>query len=121
MAALTPETVEKFMHTQVACWNAGDREGFFNAYRSIAPNGLHIEYVGAHSGDGMQILAGMWEQQRSAIDIEEVALIVIGDEAVAHNRNKVKGSDLVIETIEQYHFADNGTVSVRYFIKKPQG
>ena len=60
-----------------------------------------------------------WQAQQAAIEIEEVALIVIGDEAVAHNRNKVKGSDMVIETIEHYHFSSDGQVSVRYFIKKP--
>lgn len=115
----SPAAVEAFMHKQVSCWNSGDREGFFQAYADIAPGGLHIEYVGAHSGDGIPILEGMWEQSRPSIEIEEVALIVIGDEAVAHNRNKVKGSDMVIETIEQYRFGDDGSVSVRYFIKKP--
>ncbi len=111
--------VEAFMHKQVSCWNIGDREGFFKAYQDIAPAGLHIEYVGGVSGDGIAILQGMWAQQQAAIEIEEVALIVIGDEAVAHNRNIVKGSDMVIETIEHYHFSSDGRVSVRYFIKKP--
>ncbi len=30
-------TIEHFLHAQVRAWNAGDKEGFFAAYRSVAP------------------------------------------------------------------------------------
>lgn len=117
----SPDTakIEEFMHGQIACWNAGDRDGFFNWYRSVAPNGLHIEYVGQHSGDGWQILEGMWEKNQAAIEIEEVALIHNGEEVACHNRNNMKGSDMSIDTIEVYRFAEDGTVHIRYFVKAP--
>lgn len=112
-------TMEHFLHSQVRAWNAGDKEGFFAAYRSVAPGGLQIEYAGRGPAvEGWPVLEGMWAQQNSRIEIEEVALIINGSEVACHNRNKVRGNSLAIETIELYHF-DNGRLTVRYFIQQP--
>jgi len=112
-------TIEHFLHAQVRAWNVGDKEGFFAAYRSVAPESLQIEYVGrGPAAEGWTILEGMWAQQNSKIEIEEVALIINGSEVACHNRNKVRGNSLTIETIELYHF-DNGRLTVRYFIHQP--
>lgn len=119
MTIVNEASVKHFMHTQVECWNAGDKEGFFGAYRELAPKDLRIEYVGGPAGDGWPILEGMWDQQQPKITIEEVALIVTGNEAAAHNRNRVNGTEMVIETIEQYRFESDGSVAVRYFIQQP--
>tara|TARA_R110002110_G_C13470525_1_gene720951 strand:+ start:66223 stop:66543 length:321 start_codon:yes stop_codon:yes gene_type:complete len=105
------------MHQQIACWNRGDHDGFFQCYRAIAPGSLTIEYVGKHTGDGWQILEGMWQQNQSKIEIEEVEMILNGNEVACHNRNNIRGTDNCIETIEIYRFDDNGEVHVRYFIR----
>lgn len=112
-------TILDFLHTQIACWNATDREGFLAAYRNIAPGGLTIEYVGRPASDGWPVLEGMWAQQNARIEIEEVAAIVNGNEAACHNRNKVKGTDMAIDTIELYRFDEGGRLFVRYFIRQP--
>jgi hypothetical protein len=112
-------TIEDFLHAQVQAWNAGDREAFFAAYRSVAPQGLTIEYVGRTApADGWPILANMWATQSAKVEIEEVVLIVNGLEATGHMRNKVRGTAMVIETIEFYRF-NAGHLAVRYFIRKP--
>jgi hypothetical protein len=112
-------TIENFLHTQVQAWNRGDKEGFFAAYHAAAPEGLQIEYVGrAPAAEGWPVLEGMWAQQSAKIEIEEVALIINGNEAACHNRNKVRGSSLAIETIELYSF-NGGKVTVRYFVRQP--
>ncbi|MDP2005381.1 MAG: nuclear transport factor 2 family protein [Rubrivivax sp.] len=112
-------TIENFLHAQVRAWNAGDKDAFFAAYRAVAPNGLQIEYVGrGPAADGWPVLEGMWAAQSAKIAIEEVALIVNGDEAACHNRNQVRGTAIAIETIELYRF-DVGHVNVRYFIRQP--
>lgn len=117
--SLDADTIRRFLHAQVACWNAGDQEGFLAAYRAAAPGGLTIEYVGRPASDGWPVLEAMWEQQNAAITIEEVAAIVNGNEAACHNRNRVKGTDRVIETIEQYRFGEGGRLFVRYFVGMP--
>lgn len=116
MSKLDKAQIEKFLHTQVACWNSSDRDGFFASYREVAPNDLHIEYVGKHAGDGWQILEGMWEKSQPVTEVEELALLHCGDEVACHNRNHIKGTGKYIDTIELYHFGDNGDVRVRYFI-----
>jgi len=110
--------IEHFLHAQVQAWNAGDKEAFLAAYRQAAPRGLTIEYVGKPAADGWPVLEGMWAQQSAKIEIEEVVAIVNGSEAACHNRNKVRGTAMAIETIELYHF-DDGHLTVRYFIRQP--
>jgi len=113
-------TIEAFVHAQVMAWNAGDKAAFFNAYREVAPNELTIEYVGrGPAADGWAVLEGMWSQQSAKIEIEEVAAIVNGNEAACHNRNKIRGTDKAIETLELYRFDDGGRLHVRYFIPQP--
>lgn len=111
--------IERFMHAQVACWNAGDKEGFFAAYRAAVPGRFSIEYVGNSSADGWAVLEGMWAKQNARIEIEEVALVINGHEAAAHNRNRIRDSCICIDTIELYSFNASGDLSVRYFIDQP--
>jgi hypothetical protein len=116
----TATAITAFVHAQAVAWNAGDREGFFAAYRRAAPNGLHIEYVGrGPATDGWPVLDRMWAQQAARIQIEEVTLVVSGAEAACHNRNHLRGTPTVIETIELYRFEGDGRLSVRYFIAAP--
>lgn len=111
-------TIEDFLHAQVGCWNAGDKDGFFAAYRKVAPNGLQIEYVGRPPADGWTVLDGMWDQQAAKVEVVEVLSIVNGSEAACHNRNQMRGTSMAVETIELYRF-DAGTLSVRYFLRPP--
>jgi hypothetical protein len=103
--------IEHFLHTQVGCWNAGDKAGFMAAYRQAAEGGLTIEYVGRDPADGWAVLEAMWERQNSAVEIEEVQVII--------NGNKIKGSGKAVETIELYRFDPGQRLSVRYFIRQP--
>ena len=117
--SMDADSIHGFLHAQVTCWNAGDKAGFLSAYREAAPAGLTIEYVGRPASDGWPVLEAMWERQNAAFAIEEVAAIVNGNEAACHNRNKVKGTGRVIETIELYRFDEGGNLLVRYFVAQP--
>jgi len=114
--SMDADSIRRFLHAQVACWNAGDQAGFFAAYRDAAPGGLSIEYVGRPPSDGWPVLAAMWERQNASITIEELAAVVNGNEVACHNRNRVKGTERVIETIELYRFDAGGALLVRYFV-----
>ncbi len=108
--------MDEFLHGQVDCWNAGDKEGFFAHYRAMAPNGLSIEYVGQpRHPDAWQVLEAMWARQNARIRIEVAACIVNGREAACHHRNLMREGEGGIDTIEQYRFGD-GTLEVRYFV-----
>ncbi len=117
---MPPDAIARFLHAQVDAWNGGDRQAFFDAYRAAAPRGLQIEYVGkAPAADGWPVLEAMWAQQSAKIAIEEALQVVNGSEAACHNRNKVRGTAVAIETIEVYRFDDAGRLSVRYFVQPP--
>ena len=116
--SMDTDAIRRFLHTQAACWNAGDKAGFLSAYREAAPAGLTIEYVGQPASDGWPVLEAMWTRQNAAIAIEELALIVNGNEAACHNRNLVRGTERAIETIELYRFDGEGRLHVRYFIDR---
>jgi hypothetical protein len=108
------QAIGDFLHGQVACWNAGDKEGFFDLYRKMAPNGLSIEYVGFAQGEGWAMLEAMWEQQRAGIRIEAIEVVIKGAEAACYHRN-FRGTEPTSRTIELYTFGA-GTLSARYFI-----
>ena len=111
--------IHKFLRAQLQAWNAGDKAAFLDAYRAMAPNGLQIEYVGRPATDGWPVLDTMWAQQNARISIEEVVTVINGNEAACHNRNRVRGTAVAIETIELYR-VDAGRLLVRYFIKQPE-
>jgi hypothetical protein len=115
MTVLDKNAIEHFLHGQVACWNKGDKDGFFAHYRHVAPNGLSIEYVGQPERDAWQVLEGMWAQQQSKIRVEVKQTIIKGSEAACHHRNAFIDGDGGIETIELYRF-EEGLLSVRYFV-----
>jgi len=116
MSNIDSKEIESFLHGQLECWNAGDRDGFFAHYRSVAPNGLEIEYLGRPVVEGFSVLENMWEQQNSKFIVEVELSIVAANEAACHHRNVMRDGSGVIETIELYKF-DQGKTLVRYFIK----
>ena len=111
------DTIKLFLHGQVTCWNAGDKDGFFKYYREAAPAGLNIDYVGQPQHDAWLTLGGMWAQQNANVRIEVVACIVNGSEAACHHRNHFRTSDGFIDTMELYRFFD-GQLEVRYFVAR---
>lgn len=109
--------IERFLHGQVECWNNGDKEGFFEHYRSVTRSGLSIEFVGRPlPTDSWEILEGMWAQQQPRCRIEVRETIINGEEAACYHYNAMRDGNGGIETIELYRF-DGGRLWVRYFIK----
>ncbi|MDE1164389.1 MAG: nuclear transport factor 2 family protein [Pseudomonas sp.] len=108
--------IERFLHGQIDCWNKGDKQGFFDHYKSVSANGLDIEYVGRPpQEDAWQVLEGMWAAQQPKIRVEVRQCIINGNEAACHHLNALREQEGGIETIELYQFGE-GTLSVRYFI-----
>lgn len=120
MNPVTPERIERFMHGQAAAWNAHDKAGLLALYREVAAEHLSIEYVGrADQADGWLVIEEMYDKHNAQFRLEQVTTIVNGNEAAAHHRNCIRGSDIVIESIETYRF-EPGRLYVRYFLKAPE-
>ena len=112
----TDTEIEAFLKGQLVAWNAGDRDGFFGAYRAAAPAGLTIDYIGQPQRDGWEILDKMWADQNDKIEVEVLKAIVNGAEAACYHRNHVRGTTLAVDTIELYSF-EQGKLHIRYFIE----
>ena len=118
-ATVDPQTIERFMTGQVACWNAHDRDGFMALYREVAPERLDIGYAGrSDTTDGWFVIEEMWDKHNAQFRLEVVDTLINGSEAAVHHRNCIVGSDAVIESIETYRF-EPGRLSVVYFLKPP--
>lgn len=117
----TPDSaaIERFMRAQVAFWNGHDKPAFMALYRSVAGAGLGIEYIGRDEClDGWFVIEEMWDKHNAQFELEAVTTVINGSEAAVHHRNCIRGSAVVIESIETYTFSP-GHLAVRYFLKPP--
>jgi hypothetical protein len=120
MSVPSPEAIREFLQTQVASWNADEKERMFDAYRRVANNGLKVEYVGGPVLDGWPALEDMWTKYQGAgkpkITIEIVEILVNGNEGACYLRNHVAtpNGPVISPSIETYLFGD-GTLHARYF------
>ena len=108
------ETIRSFILQQTEYWNAGNREAFIDLYRSVAPKGLKIEYIGQPIGDGWQALNHMWETYNGLVEVEIGDILVNGNEGACYFRNVLAADGTANSTIEIYRF-ENDTLHVRYF------
>jgi hypothetical protein len=97
-------------------WDAGDREGVLNAFRTLGPMGFTVEYVGNAPLDGKAAVDDMWNQYAGTCTTEVVELLVNGSEAAAliHNKLKSESGIVTLPSIETYKVTD-GVLEVRYF------
>lgn len=108
--------IAQFLASQIAHWNAGDKEGLFADYRAVASKGLRIDYVGRGESDGWPILEKMWERQPT-IRAVPLVKIINGNEAACHVRNEFIGTDRAVHTIELFRFEED-VLFIRYFIQQ---
>ncbi|AWI74213.1 hypothetical protein CEW83_02415 [Parazoarcus communis] len=119
MGRVDPAAIERFMRGQVTCWNAHDKPGFMAHYRSVASEALDIAYAGRdEQQDGWFVIEEMWDKHNERFELEVLNTIINGDDVAVHHRNCIRGTDLVIESIETYRFSP-GRLSVCYFLQPP--
>lgn len=114
---MTPDSIRSFVFQQVGHWNAGRQDEFTALYRSVAPAGLTIEYVGLQTATGdaaWAALAHMWNSYQALVRLQLVECIVNGADAACYFRNlRIEGQSLSTG-IETYTFRD-GTLHLRVF------
>lgn len=116
--ALTPQQLEDFVRSQYELWNEGRFAELVGLFRSVAPQGLVLEYVGRSIlTDGWKALEDMCATFGATMKIEVVGLIVNGDEAAVYALNKQTRRDgrvKVTPSIDLYR-AKDGKLECRYF------
>jgi hypothetical protein len=114
---VTQDVIESFFTEMLDAWNANDREGFLAIYKRFSPNGFILENPVGTAPTGFEGFEQMADQYQGKVQVENLKLIVNGDEAAAVMRNvgTIDGHSFVHESIEIYRFGADGTMHVRYF------
>lgn len=107
-------SLEYFLHRQIECWNNGDKVGFLQCYKDVAPNGLSIEYVGVAPQDPWLMLEGMWREQPN-VQIEVISCVICGDESASHHNN-IRTNDVPQAQTLEFYSLKEGVLSARIFI-----
>jgi hypothetical protein len=114
---LTSDSIRSFVFQQVGHWNAGRQDEFMALYRSVAPAGLTIEYVGLQTATGdaaWAALTHMWTSYQPLVRLQLVECIVNGSDAACYFRNLRTEAQSLSAGIETYTFRD-GTLHLRVF------
>ena len=118
--AINTTSIERFMHGQVAAWNAHDKPAFMALYREFAPLQLQIHYAGREQqADGWLVIEEMWDKHNAQFRLKVITTILNGLEAAVHHHNCIIGSDVLIESLETYRF-EPGRLFVVYHLKPPE-
>ncbi len=106
--------IERFIRDQYRLWSDDRVEEMLELFRTIAPAGYTIEYVGRGVEDGDASMAAMIDQYRGKVLTHLRRLIVNGSEAAAVVDNEFVASGHVMPSIETYRF-EGGRMAIRYF------
>jgi hypothetical protein len=119
------EEIRDVIEASYALWNANDRHGWLEHWKSVTP-GVHTleDPIGTPPKIGWEILAEVWDRTgRDRLHITAQRIIVCGNEGVAvcHNEGTVQGRRVVIESVDLYQFSDDGSTHSRSFWQIPHG
>lgn len=122
----TRDQLKKWAENYVALWNAGDKEGWAENWRSVAPGEFRmLDPVGTPEKLGFEECAlASWDlfQANVKFKIADGALFFNGNEVawLLENHITADGKDIVGLSIETYRFEEDGSVVIRTYYKVPQ-
>lgn len=114
MSELSKQDIENFITSQYQLWSENRVDEMMALFRTIAPNGFTIQYVGEPAIEGEKAMADMIASYAGKIRTELVRLLINGNEAAAVINNIRNESGEVKPSIETYRF-ENGRMHARYY------
>ncbi len=125
MPVPTPEAIRRIIERSYELWNADDKAGWLEHWKSVTP-GEHVleDPIGTPPKRGWDILAEVWDRTgRDRLYITADRIIVCANEGVAVCRNEgtVKGRHVLIHSVDLYIFGEDGSTSTRSFWQIPAG
>ncbi|MPS67259.1 MAG: hypothetical protein E2586_02015 [Novosphingobium sp.] len=113
--AITPD-LEQAIKDNYRLWNEGKREELDALFRSLAPHGFTIEYVGSSAVDGPTAMAAIWKEYGGKCTTELLDVIVNGTEGAAYVSNHLQTDSGIVSltSLETYKVA-GGRLAIRYF------
>ena len=119
------DQLKKWAHDYVALWNAGDKEGWIENWRSVGPGDFRmLDPVGTPEKFGFEdCCAKSFDlfQPNVKFKIQEGTLFINGNEVAWLLENHIDndGQAQVGLSIETYRFEPDGSVVIRTYYKVP--
>jgi hypothetical protein len=125
MATPSRRKLEQWAESYVALWNAGDKEGWVENWRSVAPGDFRmLDPVGTPEKHGFEECASKpfdLFQPRVRFKIAEGSLFICANEVawLLENQITADGRTTVARSIETYRFEPDGSVVIRTYYSVP--
>ena len=114
MSELSKQDIEHFITTQYQLWSENRVDEMMALFRTIAPNGFTIQYIGSPEIEGEKAMVEMIAAYAGKIRTELVRLLINGNEAAAVIDNIRNDTGEVSPSIETYRF-ESGRMHARYY------
>jgi len=126
MPTPTFEQLKRWADQYVALWNAGDKPGWIDNYKQVAPGEVRmLDPVGTPEKRGFEhCCADSWDlfQKDVRFRIQPGTLFICGNEVAWLLENHFTGPDgeaKIGYSIENYRFGDDGSLEIRTFYRVP--
>jgi len=121
----SPTQIREIIERSYLLWNADDKDGWLAHWRSVTP-GEHLleDPIGTPPKRGWDILEEVWDRtSRDRLYVTTKKIIVCAKEGVAvcDTAGRVRGQDVLIESVDLYKFGEDGSTHVRSFWEIPAG
>lgn len=125
MRTPTKQQLLDWARDYVALWNAGDKQGWIDNWRRVAPGDFRmLDPVGTPEKHGFEeccVESFDLFQQKVKFRIADGSLFVCGNEVawLLENRIEGDGGERVGLSIETYRFEPDGSVVIRTYYRVP--
>lgn len=125
MAYPSKEALLDWAENYVALWNAGDKDGWIENYRKVAPGEFRmLDPVGTPEKLGFAEITASWDLFQSFVKfrIQPDTLMVCGNEVAWLLENHITngGETTIGYSIETYRFNEDGSLDIRTYYRVPE-
>jgi hypothetical protein len=125
MTTPTRKQLEEWATNYVALWNAGDKDGWVENWKKVAPGDFRmLDPVGTPEKQGFEACAAKpfdLFQPKVRFKLVDGTLFICGNEVawLLENHIDMGGQTLVGLSIETYRFEPDGSVVIRTYYRLP--
>ncbi len=122
MTALRPDEMRAAIERHIALWNAGEKEPWLAAWRTVSSGGVTAEDpVGTPMRQGPDVFSDLWDHTVGVWTLTVEHLVACANEVamVVRNEGTVGGENVTVRSIELYRFGEDETLSIRTYFDQP--
>jgi len=125
MTVPSADEIRGLIQRHVELWNAGDKDAWLAHWQSVVTGEVSMEDpVGTPVKRGWDVMGEVWDASPNAdwkLSVERLYVCANTGAAVIRNAGSVAGTPTVIESIEIYAFADDGSLHTQTYWELADG